>query len=58
VAAEGVDGGAGAGGAHGLTAAMLSTGKPVTLFGQVRKDGTPEMKVERLTLDGKVFELR
>ena len=44
--------------ARGLTRAMLASGKPVTLFGQVRKDGTPEMKIERLTLDGKTYELR
>jgi hypothetical protein len=44
--------------ARGLTPAMLSGGKPVTLEGEVRKDGQPEMKINRLTLDGKVYELR
>lgn len=44
--------------ARGLTAAMLTSGKPVTLEGQVRKDGEPEMKIDRLTLDGKAYELR
>ena len=44
--------------ARGLTAAMLTSGKPVTLQGQVRKDGAPEMKIDRLTLDGKAYELR
>lgn len=43
--------------ARGLTRAMLD-GKPVTLQGQVRKDGTAEMKIDRLTLDGKAYELR
>jgi hypothetical protein len=44
--------------ARGLTSAMLTSGKPVTLEGQVRKDGVPEMKIDRLTLDGKAYELR
>jgi hypothetical protein len=44
--------------ARGLTPAMLKSGKPVTLEGQVRKDGTPEMKIDRLTLDGRAYELR
>ena len=44
--------------ARGLTAAMLTSGKPVTLQGQVRKDGALEMKIDRLTLDGKAYELR
>ena len=43
---------------RGLTAAMLNSGKPVTLEGEVRKDGTPEMKINRLTLGGKAYELR
>ncbi|MDO6414247.1 DUF6152 family protein [Sphingomonas sp. BIUV-7] len=43
---------------RGLTPAMLKSGKPVTLEGQVRKDGTPEMKIDRLTLDGRTYELR
>jgi hypothetical protein len=44
--------------ASGLTPAMLMGGKPVTLQGQIRKDGQPEMKIDRLTLDGKAYELR
>ena len=44
--------------ARGLTPAMLNDGTPVTLDGQVRKDGTPEMKIDRLTLGGKTYELR
>lgn len=44
--------------ARGLSRAMLAGGKPVTLEGQIRKDGTPEMKIDRLTLDGKAYELR
>lgn len=44
--------------ARGLTPALLNSGKPVTLEGQVRKDGVAEMKIDRLTLDGKAYELR
>lgn len=44
--------------ARGLTSAMLQSGKPVTLEGQVRKDGQPEMKIDRLKIDGKAYELR
>jgi hypothetical protein len=44
--------------ARGLTLAMLQAGQPVTLAGQPRKDGTAEIKIEQLTLDGKTYELR
>lgn len=44
--------------ARGLKPAMLESGKLVTLEGQIRKDGAPEMKIDRLTLDGKAYELR
>ena len=43
--------------ARGLTPAMLKSGKPVTLEAQVRTDGTAEMKIQRLTIDGKAYEL-
>ncbi|WP_374658956.1 DUF6152 family protein [Phenylobacterium sp.] len=44
--------------ARGLSKAMLSTGKPVTLEGYPRKDGTAEMRIERVRLNGAVVELR
>lgn len=44
--------------ARGLTQAMLTSGKPVTLEGYPRKDGVAEMRIERVTADGKTVELR
>lgn len=44
--------------ARGLTREMLTAGKPVTLVGYPRRDGTPEMRIERLTVDNKTVELR
>jgi hypothetical protein len=44
--------------ARGLTRAMLAPDKPVTLEGYPRKDGAPEMRIERVTVDGKTIELR
>lgn len=44
--------------ARGLTPAMLAPGKPVTLEGYPRRDGTPEMRIERVTVQGKTVELR
>ncbi|UIJ45082.1 DUF6152 family protein [Sphingomonas cannabina] len=44
--------------ARGLTREMLANGKPVTLEGYPRKDGTPEMRIERVTVAGKTVELR
>jgi hypothetical protein len=44
--------------ARGLTQQMLSRAKAVTLEGWPRSDGTREMKIERITIDGKVTELR
>lgn len=44
--------------ARGLTQPMLTTGKPVTLEGYPRKDGAPEMRIERVTVNGVVVELR
>jgi len=43
---------------RGLTEAMLASGKPVTLEGYPRRDGTPEMRIERVTAQGKTVELR
>lgn len=44
--------------ARGLTREMLTAGKPVTLVGYPRSDGTPEMRIERVIADGKTVELR
>ena len=44
--------------ARGLTRDMLAPGKPVTLVGYPRKDGTAEMRIERVIIDGKTVELR
>lgn len=44
--------------ARGLTQAMLAPGKAVTLEGYPRKDGVAEMRIERVTVDGKTVELR
>lgn len=44
--------------ARGLARAMLAPGKPVTLEGYPRKDGVAEMRIERVTVDGKTVELR
>ena len=44
--------------ARGLTPAMIAPGKPVTLVGYPRRDGTSEMRIERITAGGKTVELR
>lgn len=44
--------------ARGLTETMLARGKSVTLVGYPRRDGTPEMRIERVIVDGKTVELR
>lgn len=44
--------------ARGLTAAMIAPGKRVRLVGYPRKDGTREMRIERITAAGKTVELR
>ena len=44
--------------ARGLTRDMLTSGKPVTLVGYPRSDGTLEMRIERITAGGKTVELR
>ena len=44
--------------ARGLSQAMLTAGKPVTLEGYPRKDGVAEMRIEPVTVDGKTVELR
>lgn len=44
--------------ARGLSSDMLSSGKPVTLVGYPRRDGTPEMRIERVMVGDKTIELR
>lgn len=43
---------------RGLTRQMLAPGKRVTLEGYPRVDGAAEMRIERITVDGKTVELR
>jgi hypothetical protein len=42
---------------RGLTAQMLMKAKKVTLIGQPRRDGTPEMKIQTIVVDGKSYNL-
>lgn len=44
--------------ARGLTRAMIAPGARVTIVGYPRSDGTPEMRIERVTADGRTVELR
>ncbi len=44
--------------ARGLSEEMLKPGRKVTLVGYPRSDGTAEMRIERVILDGKTYELR
>ena len=44
--------------ARGLTSAMIAPGKPIRLVGYARKDGTREMRIERVVAGGKTVELR
>ena len=44
--------------ARGLTRAMLTSRRPVTLIGYPRRDGTPEMRIETVVAGGKTVELR
>lgn len=43
---------------RGLTEAMLKQKGNVTLYGYPRSDGATEMRIERITVQGKVVELR
>ena len=43
---------------RGLTQAMLTSRKPVTLIGYPRRDGTAEMRIETVVAGGKSVELR
>ena len=44
--------------ARGLTQDMLKDGTVATVEGYPRTDGTPEMRLERITVAGKTVELR
>lgn len=44
--------------ARGLTPAMIEPGKQVTFIAYPRRDGTAEMRIERITAGGKTVELR
>ena len=43
---------------RGLPADALKVGKVITIEGYPRKDGTAEIRAERITVDGKSVELR
>jgi hypothetical protein len=43
---------------RGIDKDALAVGKTVTIEGYPRKDGTPELRAERITVGGKVIELR
>jgi hypothetical protein len=44
--------------ARGLTPEMIAPGKRVGIVGYPRRDGTAEMRLERLIVGGKTIELR
>jgi hypothetical protein len=44
--------------ARGLSEAMLGPKSVVTLYGYPRRDGTEEMRIERVTVGNKTVELR
>lgn len=44
--------------ARGLTQAMLAPNRQVTLIGYPRRDGTREMRIERVIVGNKTVELR
>lgn len=44
--------------ARGLTRAMLTSRRPVTLIGYPRRDGAAEMRIETVIAAGKSVELR
>lgn len=44
--------------ARGLSQAMLTSRRPVTLIGYPRRDGAAEMRIETVIADGKSVELR
>jgi hypothetical protein len=44
--------------ARGLTEAMIRPGQRITLVGYPRRDGEPEMRIERVIVGDKTVELR
>lgn len=44
--------------ARGLAEEMIARGQTVTLVGYPRRDGTREIRIERLTVGGRTVELR
>lgn len=44
--------------ARGLPQGALKEGRTVTIEGYPRSDGTPELRAERVVVDGKTVELR
>ena len=44
--------------ARGLPEGALAVGKTVTVTGYPRRDGTPELRAERIVVDGKTVPLR
>ncbi len=43
---------------RGLPGGALEQGKTITIEGYPRSDGTPELRAERVVVDGKTIELR
>lgn len=44
--------------ARGLSLEEINRGQPVTLVGYARRDGTAEMRIERITVGDETVELR
>ncbi|WP_222928079.1 DUF6152 family protein [Luteimonas viscosa] len=44
--------------ARGMADGALAEGKTVTIEGYPRNDGSPELRAERIVVDGKTIELR
>lgn len=44
--------------ARGLSNAALQPGKTITIEGYPKRDGSAELRAERITVDGRVIELR
>lgn len=44
--------------ARGLSLDMIDKGQTITIIGYPRLDGTKEMRIERVIVDGKTVELR
>lgn len=44
--------------ARGLTTDDVKPGKPLRVVGYLRKDGTPEVRAERIIVSGKTVEMR